>query len=221
MVGGGVSRNGSCITSRCCGPARVATNSAILPSRLAVALPATERHPFFDGSTLDESTFWNIIETGVRASNGDPDSAVANIRSQLVRLQPPAIESFQQLLNAKLNLAYSSNLWGAAYIINGGCSDDGFEYFRCWLISRGRKIFDDAVANPDSLADVVNPDESDEEHECESLLYVPREAYEKVAGRKIGTRRAWAGPRPAGELWDFDDHTEASRRLPRLSAMYR
>ena len=74
-------------------------------------MAATDCHPFFDGSTLDESTFWNIIETGVRALNGDPDSAVANIRSQLVRLQPPAIESFQQLLNAKLNLAYSSNLW--------------------------------------------------------------------------------------------------------------
>ena len=47
------------------------------------------------------------------------------------------------------------------------------------------------------------------------------EAYEKVAeeGTALGGR--WQAPRPAGELWDFDDHTEASRRLPRLSAMYR
>jgi len=26
---------------------------------------------------------------------------------------------------------------GAAYIINGGCSDDGFEYFRRWLVLQG------------------------------------------------------------------------------------
>jgi len=36
-----------------------------------------------------------------------------------------------------LNKAYTWDLWGAAYLINGGCSDDGFEYFRRWLVSRG------------------------------------------------------------------------------------
>jgi len=199
--------------------ASVVCSNPNVPPR--VALPATERHPFFDGSNLDESTFWEIIESGLRRSKGDPDDAVEGIRSQLVGLQPAAIESFQQLLNAKLNFAYSSNLWGAAYIINGGCSDDGFEYFRCWLISRGRKIFDNAVANPDSLADVVDRDESDEEHEAESLLYVAREAYEKVAGRQMALAGRGHAPQPTGEQWDFDDHTEASKRLPRLSSMYR
>jgi hypothetical protein len=29
--------------------------------------------------------------------------------------------------------------WGAAYLANGGCSDDGFDYFRGWLIGQGRK----------------------------------------------------------------------------------
>ena len=36
-----------------------------------------------------------------------------------------------------------------------GCSDDGFDYFRGWLIARGRQAFDQAVADPDALANLA------------------------------------------------------------------
>jgi Protein of unknown function (DUF4240) len=49
--------------------------------------------------------------------------------------------------------SYDWGLWGAAYVIDGGCSDDGFDYFRAYLISRGRAVFEAAMADPDSLAD--------------------------------------------------------------------
>ena len=51
--------------------------------------------------------------------------------------------------------AYHWDLWGAAYLINGGCSDDGFEYFRRWLVLQGRDVFQAAVSNPDTLAEVA------------------------------------------------------------------
>ena len=46
-------------------------------------------------------------------------------------MQLPAaeIEAFDRLLYEKIDAAYRWSLWGAAYVINGGCSDDGFEYF--------------------------------------------------------------------------------------------
>ncbi|WP_217498085.1 MULTISPECIES: DUF4240 domain-containing protein [Sphingomonas] len=34
--------------------------------------------------------------------------------------------------------SYRWDLWRAAKVAKGGVSDDGFEYFRTWLISRGR-----------------------------------------------------------------------------------
>jgi hypothetical protein len=49
--------------------------------------------------------------------------------------------------------SYRWDLWGAAYLINGGCSDDGFDYFRGWLLSQGRAIWQATLADPDSLAD--------------------------------------------------------------------
>ena len=37
-------------------------------------------------------------------------------------------------------------LWDAAYLINGGCSDDGFDYFRGWLVDQGRETFERCLA---------------------------------------------------------------------------
>jgi hypothetical protein len=40
-------------------------------------------------------------------------------------------------------------------VINRRCSDDGFDYFRSWLMLQGRETFGRAVAAPDSLADLA------------------------------------------------------------------
>ena len=47
----------------------------------------------------------------------------------------------------------SWELWDAAYLINAGCGDDGFHYFRGWLLGQGHAIWQAALAAPDSLAD--------------------------------------------------------------------
>jgi len=52
--------------------------------------------------------------------------------------------------------AYTWDLWVVAWLCAGGlCSDDGFEYFRWWLISRGRQLYERAVSDPDSLVDTL------------------------------------------------------------------
>jgi Protein of unknown function (DUF4240) len=70
-------------------------------------------------------------------------------------------------------ISYLANLWGTAFLMNGGASDDGFDYFRGWLISQGRKVFEAALENPDSLSDVIDKDaEADFEFENASILNV-------------------------------------------------
>ena len=86
------------------------------------------------------------------------------------------------------------DLWGAAYLINGGCSDDGFDHFRGWLMTQGREVFARAVAEPDSLAELPQVRAaalSGAEFEAEEMLSVP-------LGRvPEGHRRPTAGgPRP-------------------------
>lgn len=46
---------------------------------------------------------------------------------------------------------------GSADVVHGGASDDGFEYFRCWLISRGRVVYERVLNIPDDLAETSQP----------------------------------------------------------------
>jgi hypothetical protein len=48
-----------------------------------------------------------------------------------------------------MNRAYPWDLWGAAFVINGGCSDDGCERFRARLIMQGRDVFERALDDPE------------------------------------------------------------------------
>ena len=61
--------------------------------------------------------------------------------------------AFQAFLDQACDRAFTWGLRGAAMrIFCGWCSDDSFEYFRLWLIGRGRMTFERAITMPDSLA---------------------------------------------------------------------
>lgn len=112
------------------------------------------------------------------------------------------------------------------YLINGDCSNDGFDYFRGWLIAQGEAMFERALADPDTLADVVELSSDSVELadlELEDMLGVAYYAYEKNTGQEL-PEVAWDGPRhpdePAGKRWDEDDDAGYFARLPWLAAMF-
>jgi hypothetical protein len=74
-------------------------------------------------------------------------------------------------------------MWCAGYIMNGGCSDDGFEYFRNWVISRGKTIYYNAKQNPDNLISEVNTEL--EMYDFESFWYVALEAFKQKTGKDL------------------------------------
>ncbi len=111
------------------------------------------------------------------------------------------------------------DLWGAAYLIAGGCSDDGFADFRSWLISMGRRVFEDAVSHAESLIDVVDAP-GIEDVFFEEFQYVPAQAYEELTGQEIPAAPRQPPVEPAGEKWSEDDGN-LERRLPRFWARYR
>ncbi|MCY1459402.1 hypothetical protein D9M71_768710 [compost metagenome] len=68
--------------------------------------------------------------------------------------------------------------------MNGGCSDDGFEYFRNWVISRGKDVYEKAKENPDTLISQKENGEF-EMFEFESFWYVALEAFKKKTGKDL------------------------------------
>ena len=108
--------------------------------------------------TLDR--FWNIIADSRR--DFDPARFDGNMAlqagrlTQLLRAMPAEeVEAFDGLFGRLYFDAYRWDLWAAAYIIEGGCSNDGFMDFRFWLISMGREVYEAAMADPESLAEIA------------------------------------------------------------------
>ena len=173
---------------------------------------------FVGGSCMDDAQFWKIINRAKSEADGNPQAIADEVHAQLSERPGPEIASSGSILRGKLAAAYNWKLWGAAYLINGGCSDDGFEYFRGWLITQGQKVYEAALADPDTLAKVVDPE--NDQHECEDILYAMR-AYQEVTGHPLPSPTTAVQPvAPSGENWDFDDPAEATKRLPRLARKY-
>src|SRR5215470_19141756 len=102
--------------------------------------------------TLEQ--FWNIVEKVHCASDGDMDKKCELLAAELRRLPLDEVHSFHAHFDECYDRAYNWELWAAAYIIGGGCSDDGFSDFRSTLISMGRQTFEQALADAQSLADM-------------------------------------------------------------------
>jgi hypothetical protein len=171
-----------------------------------------------EAHTVDEAKFWDIV---AKACGSDPRQAEKwdrHLRSELKKFESVGIIEWNHIFDRLAARAFTVDLWGAAYLINGGASDDGFYYFRCWLIGMGRKVYEAAVADPDSLADVVVPGIAAEAGICAAA----HQAWMAVTGRPD------TDPYPArneraelrGEDWNFDDPEQVRQRLPRLAALY-
>ncbi|WP_405796887.1 DUF4240 domain-containing protein [Streptomyces sp. NBC_01506] len=176
---------------------------------------------------MNKQQFWQLIDAARdQVSDSGDGEAVARRASEILAGRPAEeIVAAQQSLWDLMADSYTSPLWAAAYITNGGCSDDGFDYFRAWLLARGQQVFERVVADPDTLAElpVVRASAAEgDELECESVLGIVWDAHIKATGAELpddafSIRYAALDP---GWDFDFSDHAEMSRRLPRLAALH-
>jgi len=149
---------------------------------------------------MTEDQFWNLLEGW--SPHKDPEAELA---AKLEALEPAEIADFQSRFRRANIRAYDWLLWAAAYIIDGGCSDDGFTDFRSGLISRGRKVFESALSDPDSLVDVASEDDDAGYIPHEEFAYVAAQVYEKKTGSEMPYEEIPYPSDPTGENWDFDD----------------
>jgi hypothetical protein len=161
--------------------------------------------------TVDD--FWAIVDRVHLASGGNMDTKCKLLVEELRKLPADEVQSFDQHFSNCLYLAYTWDLWGTAYIICGGCSDDSFMDFRSTLISMGRTIFERAVADAESLAvQNIDPDSAN----YEGYQYPAVHVYELKTGREMP--RYKQHPRRvkgvAFKAWAM------SKRFPKLTVKY-
>jgi uncharacterized protein DUF4240 len=170
---------------------------------------------------VDDDTFWGIIETA-RADAG-PDTSFADaLVEELATRSVREVRDFHERFFELHTSLYRWDIWAAAYLIGGGCSDDSFSYFRAGVIGQGREWYQRVLASPDSLADhpaALSPRNGRLFYE--EISYAADYAIERITGTEehIGYAGPREGDQDMGEDFDFDDPREMHRRLPRLAAL--
>jgi hypothetical protein len=170
-------------------------------------------------SPMPAERFWGMIARAAKSGH-DPDAHVKALRTALGELTLDEIISFEVAFRRYLNEAYTWDLWGAAGLIHGGCSDDGFEYFRRWLVSRGHDVYEAALADPDSLAQLDVQPGPYGVWQFEEIYYVALDVFNEKGGegdvRDYSEPEAGlAGPEPSGERFS-EDEGHLAQRYPKL-----
>lgn len=162
---------------------------------------------------MNEKEFWEIIDGINNRSSGSMDRKCELLVESVEKLDSKSAIKFCEIFDKLMDNAYTWNLWGAAYIINGGCSDDSFNDFRSSLISQGKTIYEKALSDPDSLSEIELND--DEDWCYEGFQYAVTDSVEALVGNEV--ERSASPEEPHGNEWDED---ELDKLFPRLTSKY-
>ncbi len=163
---------------------------------------------------MESEKFWKIIETTKSESSGDYEKQQSLLERELLKLTAKEVLEFDNKFRTLRGEIYTWDFWAAAYIINGGCSDDCFSDFRGWLIGQGKSIFESAVQNIETLSELKQTNDGD----WEGLSYIPTDIYEKKTGNDMpnGIQENFE---ITGEEWE-EDENELKNRFPNLYAKF-
>jgi hypothetical protein len=167
--------------------------------------------------------FWAVIERATADRPASPADVAKRAAAELAAGDPAEIVAWDRHLGKVMSASGKEDLWAAAYLINGGCSEDGFDNFRGWLIAHGRDAVAGAVREPDSLAGmpaIKAAADSGAVFEAEEVLTIAASAYAEATGEELPPAETPPTRPDPADLWDFDDEDEMRRRLPRLASLF-
>ena len=149
--------------------------------------------------------FWEQTAKGLGGSTSC-ETGSAHLVAYLRKLPPADIQTYAREFDKRMAESYSWDLWAMAYLANGGASDDGFDYFRGWLILQGKDRFTASLQDPRRALDGVKAGTL---VECEDILAVAAQAYDEATEKDLPLSGVEMPEHPRGTAWKEED-------LPRL-----
>lgn len=198
----------------------------LIQSKLKKGYSESEKEEGIQEVGMSEDQFWELLSSAHKKGE-DWEEQLEWLVGQLSKKPLNDIIRFDYHFNQNYNKSYTSNLWAAAYIIMGGCSDDSFDYFRAWLLFLGKERYEKAIQNPESIIPYLEELE-EEVPEFEEFLYCASMAYEEKTGQEQEAYLDlyWklsgdAYEQPIMEFdWDEDDEEGLRERFPLLWDLY-
>ena len=146
---------------------------------------------------MTPNEFWALIAHARQHATLNSEPAMLDaLYRELVKLPNQELYAWYGLQDSYMDLADTPKLFAAAVLINGGSSDDRFTDFTAWLVVQGKTVYESALANPDSLAQIDLPFDNAEWEFCgyiagdayEGKQYLDQLRPEKPAGRALRSR---------------------------------
>lgn len=167
-------------------------------------------------STAPSPEFWRLLDE-TRPATENLESHADALIQRLVGQGVDSTLAFGRDMEAAMAALNTWDLWGAAYLGLGGCSDDAFTYLRAWAVGSGEvtwalaghepeALFINLLANDGPLSLGQRLDQG------EHLLYAAGRAHETLTGQWIDTARA-PNDEPRGVPWA---ESELPLRFPDL-----
>lgn len=165
---------------------------------------------------MDEDQFWKIVQTTKDNSNGDFEEQQVELAKELRKLKPNDIILFGNRFRYFRGQANTWELWGAIYIIHGGCGDDSFNDFREWVIGQGKDFYYKTIKDPESLVE-FDTDTMDE-IEWEGLGYIPSTIFQELTGQEMPYPYE-ENYNPTGTEW-AEESDDLKKMFPKLCAKF-
>lgn len=189
---------------------------SFIVSSLQAQAPKPARNRWAINSTdttellMNEHRFWGLVQDARSAGSGNYIKQIDALKRLLFTLEPWEIEQFDNRFSALMDQATLWKLWGAAYVIRGGCAEDCFEFFRQYLIAQGRDRYYAALKDPESCSTWIKPENWD------GIFYVAPQVYKMKTGFEIPSSF-----QPAYELrGDPFDEKMVAREFPQLAKKF-
>jgi hypothetical protein len=187
---------------------------------------------------MHEDAFWALIEQSAQETS-TRKARLIWLEEQLAELPLDDIIDFQKWFYICEYRSNTWDLWVAYHATFPLGSEDGFLYFRSWLISLGRETFEHVTTDPDTLIEVPEvlhlwklarrrPKSgwtNEEYPEFQLLASVAWEPYKKRTGLELDTLldQAHARTRLGEDLYKMRDEQpgpiseeEFARRFPKM-----
>ncbi len=165
-----------------------------------------------DKRKMDEDVFWDLIQQSDH-ENQSSGEFLDVLQNKLEAMSATEIKKFKKYLLEKMDELYHWDIWALAYIVRGGCGDDAFDYFRAWVVSKGKENFE-IVKNlqREKLQELF----SSEDPQFESFMYVANDAYENKQSEMMSEPRV-KSQKIQGKEWNEE---EICLKYPKICEMF-
>ena len=159
---------------------------------------------------MQTAQFWQLIDQSRQQASAENQTHAEALSEVLHPLSVTEIIAFEHLFTRFFHEAYDWKLWAAAYLIHGGCSDDGFMDFRAWLIAQGETTYQNVLANPDLLAEMVEDEDDLYVLESQDIWSVAVYVYQDKTGSDDmpNDDETEFPTEPKGKTWEEEDLAE-------------